>query len=335
MTEKEKAIYKSVKKDKYSYNYFQLTEINYKRIFVMSVICIVFITLATLHLSGAATLNEIKAFFGGIDGVKPQDSDFAVYFLDVGQGDCTVISCDDKTMMIDCGTSNQENTVRQSIYTLNVEKLDYLVITHQHDDHMGGADKLLSYVEVDNLIMPRLTLENNVNTNTYNELLKTVNSKNINKIPAQDCKSFMLGSAFVEILSPTKHSNNINNMSVVVKVTYGETEFLFQGDSESTVENQLINSGADIDIDVLKAGHHGSNTSSNEKFLTETSPVFAVASCGDDNSYGHPNGNVLERYDKNNIPVYVTSFSGDITVTSDGEIITVYTQDADKPIIYK
>lgn len=335
MTEKEKAIYKNAKKDKYSYNYFQLTEINYKKFFTVLFVAVVIIVLCVLHLSGVATLNEVKAFFGGIDGVKPQESDFSVYFLDVGQGDCTIITCDNEAMMIDCSTLNQANTVRQSIYTLNIEKLDYLVITHQHDDHMGGANKLLGYVDVENLIMPRLTLENNVKTDTYNQLLKTVNSKDINKIPAQDCKSFMLGSAFVEILSPTKHSKNINNMSVVVKISYGETEFLFLGDSESTIENQLINSGADIDIDVLKAGHHGSNTSSNEKFLTETSPVLAVASCGDDNSYGHPNGDVLERYDNNNIPVYVTSFLGDITVTSDGEIITVYTQDTDSPIIYK
>ena len=335
MTKNEKIIYKSGRKNENAYPKFQFTK-KQKKIFAFTaVITIIGIIVYVLDFSGVSSISEIKNVFGAIDGVKPVDSKFAVYYLDVGQSDCTIVICDEKVLMIDCGTYNQLNTIRQSIHTLEIDKIDYMLITHQHDDHMGSAIDLLDDMAVENLIMPKLTKTNNVSSKTYNVLINTINNKNINKIPAQDCKSFMLGEALVEILSPTVQSNNLNNMSVVLKITYGDTEFLFQGDAESKIENDLLQSGYDIDVDVLKSGHHGSKTSSTDKYIDATSPEIAIISSGYANNYGHPNATVLERLEKEGVTTFSTFPHGDIAVASDGETITVYTQNSKEIFQYK
>lgn len=326
MTKNEKTIYKSGRKNENGYPKFQLTKKQKKLSVYIIVVLIVGVIVYTLDFTGVASISEIKNTLGAIDGVKAIDSNFAVYYLDVGQSDCTIVVCDDEVLMIDCGTYNQLNTIRQSIRSLNIDKIDYMIITHQHDDHMGSATDLLNDLVVENLIMPKLVHSNNVSSKTYNVLINTINNKNINKIPAQDCKSFMLGTALVEMLSPTVQSANINNMSVVLKITYGETEFLFQGDAESKIENELLRSDYDIDVDVLKSGHHGSKTSTTDKFLKATTPKIAILSSGYGNNYGHPNGIILDRLEQNGVVVFSTCFHGDIAVASDGEIITVYTQ---------
>ncbi|MBE6803928.1 MAG: MBL fold metallo-hydrolase [Ruminococcaceae bacterium] len=335
MTKNEKAIYKSGRKNENGYPRFQFTK-KQKKLVAYTIFIVIFgIIVYALDFSGVTAISEIKNVFGAIDGVKPVDSDFAVYYLDVGQSDCTIVVCDDEVLMIDCGTYNQLNTIRQSIHTLDINKIDYMVVTHQHDDHMGSAIDLLEDLTVENFIMPKLAQSNNVTSKTYNVLINTLDGKNINKIPAQDCKSFMLGEALVEILSPTVQSNNLNNMSVVLKVTYGDTEFLFQGDAESKIENDLLRSDYDIDVDVLKTGHHGSKTSSSDKYIEATSPEIAIISSGYGNNYGHPNATVLERLEKEGISTFTTLLYGDIAVASDGETITVYTQNSREVLQYK
>lgn len=335
MTKNEKAIYKSGRKNENGYPRFQLTKKQKKLLAYAVVITIIGVIVYILDFTGVSSISEIKNVFGAIDGVKPVDSDFAVYYLDAGQSDCTIVICDDKVLMIDCGTYNQLNTIRQSIHSLEIDKIDYMLITHQHDDHMGSATDLLNDLKVENFIMPKLAQSNNVISKTYNVLINSLDSKNINKIVAQDCKSFMLGEALVEILSPVTQSNSLNNMSVVLKITYGNTEFLFQGDAESKIENDLLRSDYDIDVDVLKVGHHGSKTSSTDKYLDATSPQIAIISSGYGNNYGHPNGTILERFEQEGITAFSTFLNGDITVSSDGKIITVYTQNNNEVYQYK
>ena len=314
MTKNEKAIYKSGIKNENGYPRFQLTKKQKKLLAYAVVITIIGVIVYILDFTGVSSISEIKNVVGAIDGVKPVDSDFAVYYLDAGQSDCTIVICDDKVLMIDCGTYNQLNTIRQSIHSLEIDKIDYMLITHQHDDHMGSATDLLNDLKVENFIMPKLAQSNNVTSKTYNVLINSLDSKNINKIIAQDCKSFMLGDALVEIFSPVTQSNNLNNMSVVLKITYGNTEFLFQGDAESKIENDLLRSDYDIDVDVLKVGHHGSKTSSTDKYLDATSPQIAIISSGYGNNYGHPNGTILERFEQEGITAFSTFLNGDITV---------------------
>ena len=326
MTNKEKIIYKSGRKNDNGYPKFQFTKKQKKFVRYFALISIVAFVVYILDFSGIASVSEIKNYLGVIDGVSLVDSDFAIYYLDVGQSDCSIVVCDDEVLMIDCGTYNQLNVIRQSIHTLEIDEIDYMIVTHQHDDHMGSATDLINDLSVKNFIMPKLTQTNNVTSKAYNVLINTLDNKKITKIPAQNCKSFMLGRALVEILSPSVQNNNLNNMSVVLKITYGNTEFLFQGDAESKIENDLLRSDYDIDVDVLKIGHHGSKTSSTDKYLEATSPDIAIISSGYDNNYGHPNGTVLNRLENDNIKAFSTFLDGDIAVTSDGETITVYTQ---------
>lgn len=326
MTKKEKALYKSGRKNKNGYHFSVLTKKQKKLIVYILVILIFAISVFILEKADVVSLNQIKNTLGAIDGVNSVNSDFAVYYLDVGQSDCTIVVCDGEVLMIDCGTLNQLNTIRQSLLSLKVDTIDYMVISHQHDDHMGSATEIINDYKVENFIMPRLVKSNNVTSKTYNTLINTINNKGINKIPAQDCKQFMLGDALVEILSPSVQSNNLNNMSVVLKITYGETEFLFQSDSETKIENDLIYSDFDIDVDVLKVGHHGSKTSTSDKYIDATSPEIAIVSSGCGNNYGHPNGEILNRLEKNGINTFITSLHGDIVIASDGVNITSYAQ---------
>ena len=328
MTKNEKAIYKSGRKNKTAYHFNIFTKKQRKLIAYILAFLIFAISVFVLEITDTISLNQIKNAFGAIDGVTPVDSDFAVYYLDVGQSDCTIVTCDEEVLMIDCGTLNQLNTIRQSLLSLDIKKIDYMVISHQHDDHMGSATEIINDYNVENFIMPRLAQSNNVTSKTYNVLINTINDKNITKIPAQDCKEFMIGEARVEILSPNSQSNNLNNMSVVLKITYGETEFLFQGDSETKIENDLIRADYDIDVDVLKIGHHGSKTSTSSKYLEATSPEIAVISSGYGNNYGHPNGEILKRLDGSEITTFITSLNGDIVISSNGEKITVNTQNS-------
>lgn len=326
MTKNERKIYKSGRKNKNAYHFGKLRKSQRKILAIIIVILIISSVFFVLDTTGITPISEIKNTIGAIDGVKPVDSDFAVYYLDVGQSDCSIVICNDEVLIIDTGALNQLNTIRQSFHTLNIHTIDYMVITHQHDDHMGSATEIIKNVNVKNFIMPKLNTTNNVNTKTYNVLINTLDEKSINKIPAQDCKSFMLGDALVEVFPPTSQSKNINNMSAVIKVTYGDTEFLFQGDAETKIENDLLRSDYDIDVDVLKVGHHGSKTSSSQKYLNAVSPKVAVISSGADNNYNHPNGKVLNTFEECKIPVYVTSLSGDIAISSDGKVIKVYQQ---------
>ncbi len=335
MRKKEKQLYKSGKENENAYCFDKLTRKQRKALLVLIVALFISCTLIMLDISNIASYNDVKRYIGAIDGVSPKESNFAIYFLDVGQGDCTIIKCNDKFMMIDCSTLNQINTIRQSMMTLEIDTIDFMVITHQHDDHMGSATKIINDVTVKNFIMPRLSQSNNVNSKSYNVLINTLDIKNVNRIPAQDCKSFMLGDALVEILFPTKQSNNLNNMSIVLKVTYGENEFLFQGDAESKIENDLMRSDFDIDIDVLKIGHHGSKTSTSEKYLDATTPSIAIISSGAGNSYKHPNGKILNSLEKKDIKTFCTALNGDITVTSNGKTIMIYTQNNNKIFQYK
>lgn len=334
MIEKEKQIYKSGNENKNGYR-FKRFSLKFRIIFSVSVIAvIIFSIISILDKQDIINWNNIKSITGAIEGVKQIDSQFAMYFFDVGQSDCTIIICDDEVMMVDCGTHNQINTIKQSLLSLNIKKIDYMLVTHQHDDHMGGAAEIIKNWKVKNFIMPKLLEENNVSGFTYDDLLHSLfEDKSVNKIAAQDCKSFMLGSAKVEFLSPINQDKNLNNMSVVVKVTYGKTSFLLQGDAESKIENLLLDSQCDIDVNVLKLGHHGSNTSSNEKFLEAVSPDVTIISSGYENTYNHPNDNVLNRIDNIETDTFVTSLHGNISVTSNGSEIVVYPQkNADKHI---
>ncbi len=327
MIKKEKQIYKSGRKNPDGYSLISFMSFKKKIIFIIFVFSVIFsLIISFLHITDIFSWNKLLSTTGFIEGVKRQDSNFVIYYLDVGQSDCTIIVCDDEVLVIDAGTVNQVHNIKESLFSLEIEEIDYLLVTHQHDDHMAGASKLIEKYDVNNIIMPRLSKINSVDTLTYQDLINNISNRCVNPIEVSAGDSFMLGSATVQILSPQKQDDNLNNMSIVLKVTYGETSFLFQGDSEDDVEKQLLRSGYDLSANILKVGHHGSNTSSTNSFLETVNPDYAIISCGYDNNYGHPNSFVIERLEGNNITPYITSINGNITAISNGKSITIITE---------
>lgn len=322
----EQKLYKDGKRNPNGYRMHRFP-LKTRIIFVLSaVFLIICCVMSLLEKYDIYSWNQLKTDTGIISGAETTDSDFSVYYLNVGQGDCSIIISGDSVMMIDTATPNRMNEIRSSLMTINIETIDYLVITHQHDDHMGCAAEIIESYNVKNIIMPKLSEINMVTTQAYEDLLTAVDEKNVNPIAATSGYTFSLGGSSVEIFSPSKQDKNLNNMSVVLKVTFGDTRFLFQGDAESKIENALLKSDFDLKADVLKVGHHGSNTSSTQKYLNAVSPEFAILSYGADNSYGHPHEEVLERLENSNISVYSTALNGIITVTSDGKNISVKTE---------
>lgn len=326
MNNKEKELYKSGKRNPngYSFKPIRLFKNKWAK-FSFCVLIIFTCVFSLLSIVGVTSWSKLFSSLGIINTVHEQDSDFSIYCLDVGQSDCTIIKCNDEVMIIDTGTVNQSYKIRTALFALGINKIDYMVITHQHDDHMSGATELIEHYNVSNIMMPKLSDINNVDSLTYSNLIKSVADKNINPIAVSAGDTFQLGSSVVKVLSPIVQDDELNNMSVVLKITYGDTKFLFQGDSETSVEKQILNSDFNISADLIKLGHHGSKTSSFAPYLDAVNPQYAIISCNSDNNYGHPNLQVMETLAEKNITPYITSLNGNIIITSDGKEIVVST----------
>lgn len=256
--------------------------------------------------------------------VPENTSTLQVHYIDVGQGDCSLVVCDGQTLLIDAGENGHETEVINYLRSLGIEKLDYIIATHPHSDHIGGLPEVIEEFGMDNIIMPRLTKEQTPTTKTYTKMLEAIKGSGAKVISAKPGSSYTLGTAAVDILGPvSNNAEDLNSMSVVAKVTYGENSFLFTGDAETDEEKEIIESGANLDADVLKMGHHGSNTSSHKDFLAEVTPEICVIMCGENNDYGHPHKEPLERLKKYTDEVYRTDICGDIVITSDGENLDI------------
>ena len=334
MAEK-KSIYKRGKRNPNGY-YSNKRKRKEKITIIIALVLFIFsLAMSFLEKNDIFSWNDLNNATGTLNGPVNPDSSFSIYYLDVGQGDCTIVKSNESVMMIDTSTQNHTLDIQEALKSLSIDKIDYLVITHQHDDHMGSAKDIIDKYQVENIIMPKLSEINMVTTTSYENLLKSIVNNNVNAISSTVGESFWLGDASVQIFSPSKQDEDLNNMSIVLKVVYGETKFIFQGDAEKAVEKQLLNSDFDLFADIIKLGHHGSNTSSTDKYLKAVNPKYAIISCGADNSYGHPHDEVIERLRKNNISFYITAQTGDITVTSDGKNIDIQTQNKEWLPIYE
>lgn len=249
---------------------------------------------------------------------------FSVHFIDVGQGDCTLVASNGKYLLIDAGENGHETDVLNYLRSIGIEKLDYIIATHQHSDHIGGLPEVLEEFGTDNIIMPRLTEAQTPTNSTYTAFLKAVKASGAKVISAKPGLSYALGEAKFEILGPvTNDAEDINSMSAVTKITYGETSFLVTGDAEKDEELEIIDNGADLDCDVLRVGHHGSYTSSCKDFLNAVTPEICVISCGENNDYGHPHDAAVKRLEKQTDEIYRTDICGDIVMVSDGKNIEI------------
>ena len=247
---------------------------------------------------------------------------FTAYFLDVGEGDAIVIECDDYCMMIDGGPPDKSQYIYSFLKNHNIGRIDYMIATHPDADHVGGLASALNYADA-GIIM--CTVKEH-DTAQFKDFKKYAEKSGAQIIVPNAGDRFSLGNASVEILSPGRGETYSDNTSIVLKVKYGTTTFLFMGDSEAEDEEFLLEFGADLKTDVLKVGHHGSLSSSTEEFIKKTDADIAIISVGADNSYGHPAEEVIKRLEKINADIYRTDECGIITVLSDGKTISVQSE---------
>ncbi len=252
----------------------------------------------------------------------PENSRFEVHYIDVGQADSALVICDGETMMIDGGNKADSDVVAAYLKKQDISTLDYVVCSHAHEDHVGGLSGALSVTEAKHVYAP----ETEATSKAYTNFKKKVSDQGLEIENPQAGDSVLLGSSTVEFLGPIdEDGKDTNSTSIVLKITYGETSFLFTGDAERDEEEEILDSGADLKSTVLKVGHHGSDTSTSYPFLREIMPQYAVISVGKDNSYGHPTDNTLSRLEDAGAQIYRTDLNGDIIMKSDGKNITVTT----------
>lgn len=250
--------------------------------------------------------------------MQAPDSGLEIHFIDVGQGDSTLILCDGEAMLIDAGENDQGTKVQSYLTAQGVDRLDYVIGTHPDSDHIGGLDVILYKFDCETVIMPEAAKD----TATYRDVIDTMSHKRYQNTPPVPGDTWELGGADFTILSPSGSYESSNDNSVAILLTYGETSFLLTGDAQEQAEQDMLSSGLPLKADVYKAGHHGSSTSSTEDFLNAASPAYAVISCGEDNSYGHPHAEVLNRFRAMGLEVFRTDEQGSIIAYSDGQNIT-------------
>lgn len=259
-------------------------------------------------------------FTGGRDfaGRPPAEGELEVHFIDVGQGDATLIICGTDAMLIDAGNNDQGVKVQNYLQKQNVETLRYVVCTHPDADHIGGIDVILYKFDCETIIMT----DEERDTNTYRDVISAMKSKGYRNTLPSVGETYPLGEAEFTILSPDGLGGDSNNNSVAILLTHGDNVFLFTGDAEEEAEEIMLENGISVDADVYKAGHHGSRTSSSEEWLEAVSPLYVVISCGDGNRYGHPHAETLNKLRAMGAKVFRTDEQGSVVAVSDGSNIT-------------
>ncbi len=252
--------------------------------------------------------------------VSKLSEDLEIHFLDVNQGDCTLIKVGDNAMIIDAGNNGYGNIVKLYLQKIGVTKLDYVIGTHPDADHIGGLDVVIYNFDCGMIFMPECEKD----TKTYDDVIQTCENKNYKITSPVPGETYKLGDASFEIIAPLHYDyeGNYNDCSIAIRMEYGNNSFLFTGDCEEAAEEDLIESGVRLDADLFKLGHHGSDTANTEEFLDVVTPKYCVVSCGEGNSYGHPHAEVLNNLRSRGIKLFRTDEQGTVVAYSDGVDIT-------------
>ena len=241
-----------------------------------------------------------------------------VNYIDVGQGDSIFIQLPNKkTMLIDAGEAYEADNVINYLNNLGIKKIDYVVGTHPHTDHIGGLEEVINTFDIGSIYMPKASS----NSKTFEDLLTTISNKGFKVKTAKSGVVFLdEDNLKLEFIAPNSDNySNLNNYSAVLKLTYLDNTFLFMGDAETLSEDEIT---SDVDADVIKVGHHGSDSSSSVEFVKKVSPEYAIIMVGEGNSYNHPYQSIIDRYESVGAKVLRTDLDGNIVCDSDGVDVT-------------
>lgn len=243
-------------------------------------------------------------------------NEIKVHFIDVGQGDAILVQVNNKNLLIDSGSKSEKKKLIEYLDRIYIPQFDYIIATHPHEDHIGNMGYIINNYKVINFYSPKV--QNN--TTAFENMAEPLARKNIKiKILKANTTNIDLGeNTLVEVLSPNLDNyDNLNNYSPIIKISYGNNSFLFTGDAEEAVEEEVINKSNNLKSDVLKIGHHGSSTSTSKSFLDKINPKIVIISVGKDNSYGHPTKDTLSKI--KGTTIYRTDKDESIVITSDGK----------------
>ena len=249
------------------------------------------------------------------------DGNFNVYYFNVGQADSILIENNGSYMLIDAGNNADGKKLVNYFNDMGIEKFDYVIATHAHEDHIGGMDNIINNFEVDKFYMPDVV----TTSKTFEDVIIALEDNKVGLTTPNIGDTFTFGGCYFTVLYLSDDDSDLNDTSIVVRGVYGDTSFLFMGDATGNAEATMLNKT--IDSDVLKVGHHGSRYSSTLDFLNKVTPEYAIVSVGVGNSYEHPHDEALTRLENIGAKVYRTDNDGTILVTSDGENISVQTLD--------
>lgn len=285
---------------------------------------------AAVTFAPAGTLPSWKQIFMLFGVSEPADQAMAQYpctvqFLDVGKADCILISCEGSYMLVDAGDVSVTPQVVEYLQRRGIFRLDYVVATHADDDHIGGMAEVLSRFEVGRFFTPAVAKEYLPDTPSYQKLTAVCRENAIRVEHPSPGDEWVLGGMKAQVLAPLQKYTDSNNTSLVLKLSYGEKSFLLTGDAEKESEEAMLFAQEDLSADVLKVGHHGSETSSTEPFLEAIKPQYAVISVGEDRN-NLPKDSVLDRLDSIGAQIYRTDFQGTVIAATDGDIIEFFTE---------
>lgn len=250
--------------------------------------------------------------------IAANTDEMKVHFIDVGQGDATLIACGGHAMLIDSGDDTKGTAIQNYLKKQDIKKLDYLILTHPDADHIGGAPVIITKFEIDKVFVSNYEKD----TKTYQKLIQALDNKRLKYTTPSAGSQYSLGTATITILAPNDTYDNPNDSSIACIIQNGNNKFLFTGDAGEDAEKDILHNGMNISADVYHVGHHGSRYSTSKEFFDAVKPSYAVISCGEDNSYGHPHAATLNTLRMNGVKVYRTDEEGTIIATSDGKKIT-------------